>query len=177
MSLFGDVDGGSGPSEVDHVPIPDVEFDKTRRLAFEKEMLGLYVSDHPLMGAQAALARHCEATLSELKEMQDGAMSTVGGVVTTLSRRYTKRGDLMATFVLEDLEAAVEVMVFPKTMAEYGPMLTEDAIVVVKGRVDRRDDIPKFIAMEVRVPEIVATATAPVLRLRIQASRFTVACR
>jgi DNA polymerase-3 subunit alpha len=173
MSLFGDADGGTGPSEVDHVPIPDVEFDKTRRLAFEKEMLGLYVSDHPLMGAQAALARHCEASLSEVKEMQDGAMSTVGGVVTSLSRRYTKRGDLMATFVLEDLEAAVEVMVFPKTMAEYGPMLTEDAIVVVKGRVDRRDDIPKLIATEVRVPEI-TEGDGPPLRLRIQASRFTV---
>ena len=67
-------------------------------------------------------------------------MRTVGGVVTALARKYTKRGDLMATFVLEDLGAAVEVMVFPKTMAQYGELLGEDAIVCVKGRLDMRED-------------------------------------
>ena len=67
-------------------------------------------------------------------------MRTVGGVVTALARKYTKRGDLMATFVLEDLGGAVEVMVFPKTMASYGELLTEDAIVCVKARIDMRED-------------------------------------
>ncbi len=80
-------------------------------------MLGLYVSDHPLMGAERALRRYADTTLTELKEMREGEMRTVGGVVTALARKYTKRGDLMATFVLEDLGGAVEVMVFPKTMA------------------------------------------------------------
>ena len=70
MSLFGDATAGGGPPEIDRVDIPDVEFDKMQRLAYEKEMLGLYVSDHPLMGAQAALARHVESTLTEAKEMQ-----------------------------------------------------------------------------------------------------------
>ena len=64
-------------------------------------------------------------------------MRTVGGIVTALNRKYTKRGDLMATFVLEDLGAALEVMVFPKTMAQYGHLLEDDAIVVIKGRARR----------------------------------------
>ena len=74
-------DGQSG-----HAPIPDQEFAKTQRLAFEKEMLGLYVSDHPLMGAERALRRHTDATLNDLKEMREGELRTVGGVVTALRR-------------------------------------------------------------------------------------------
>ena len=77
---------------------------------------------------------------------------TVGGVVTDLRRSYTKKGDLMARFVLEDLQAAMEVFVFPKTMAEYGALIENDAIVVVKGRLDTREDEPKIVCMEVSRP-------------------------
>jgi DNA polymerase-3 subunit alpha len=175
MSLFGDLadGGGEGVSVFDdRIAVPDIEFDQTQRLVFEKEMLGLYVSDHPLMGAQRSLARYCECTLTELKELKDGDLRIVGGVVTSLGRKYTKRGDLMATFVLEDLEAAVEVMVFPKTMAEYGPLLQEDAIVCVKGRLDLREDVPKIIAMEITRPEITLD-TGPAVRVRLPASTAT----
>ena len=89
-------------------------------------------------------------------------MRTVGGVVTALARKYTKRGDLMATFVLEDLGGAVEVMVFPKTMASYGELLTEDAIVCVKARIDMREDAPKLIAMEITQPPLVIDGGQPV---------------
>ena len=160
-------DGQSG-----HAPIPDQEFAKTQRLAFEKEMLGLYVSDHPLMGAERALRRHTDATLNDLKEMREGELRTVGGVVTALQKKYTKRGDLMATFVLEDLAAAVEVMVFPKTMAQYGELLGEDAIVCVRGRLDTRDDTPKIIAMEVSAPDLVLDGAPPV-RLRVRPGALT----
>jgi len=172
MSLFGEATVGGGPAEIDRVDIPDVEFDKMQRLAYEKEMLGLYVSDHPLMGAQAALARHIESTLTEAKELSDGAPTTLGGVVTALNRRYTKRGDLMATFVLEDLEAAMEVFVFPRTMADFGHLLEEDSVVAVKGRIDRRDDQAKFIAMEIKRPELIIGEGPPV-RLKVPASRLT----
>ena len=160
-------DGQSG-----HAPIPDQEFAKTQRLAFEKEMLGLYVSDHPLMGAERALRRHTDATLNDLKEMREGELRTVGGVVTALQKKYTKRGDLMATFVLEDLAAAVEVMVFPKTMAQYGELLGEDAIICVRGRLDTRDDAPKIIAMEVSAPDLVLDGAPPV-RLRVRPGALT----
>ena len=100
---------------------------------------------------------------------REGEMRAVGGIVTALNRRYTRRGDLMGTFVLEDLAAALEVMVFPKTMAQYGHLLADDAIVVVKGRVDQRDDQLKIIAMEITRPELVLDGGPPV-RIRVRIS-------
>jgi DNA polymerase-3 subunit alpha len=173
MSLFGgetgdpNAEGAAGDGFDERVAIADVEFDKRARLAHEKEMLGLYVSEHPLMGAERGLRRHIECTLTELKELREGELRVIGGVVTALSRRYTKRGDLMATFVLEDLGAALEVMVFPKTMSSYGHVLEEDAIVCVKGRLDLRDDEPKIIAMELTQPELVLDGGPPV-RIRVK---------
>jgi DNA polymerase-3 subunit alpha len=139
--------------------IPEIEFDKYERLAFEKEMLGLYVSDHPLQGREAQLRRLADTTIRELIDQvtesgeREGTV-TVGGVVTNVVRRYTRRGELMATFILEDLEAAMEVFVFPKTMIEYGMHLETDAIVTVRGRIDARDDDAKLIAMEIARPEL-----------------------
>jgi len=175
MSLFDLGGGGSegdGPLFDDRLPIPDVEFAKSDRLRAEKEMLGLYVSDHPLMGAERALRRLVECGIADLADSEDGAMRTVAGVVTGLQRKYTKRGDLMATFVLEDLAAAIEVMVFPKTMLTFGELLAPDAIVTVKGRVDRREDTPKLIAMDVTRPEI-NVDTGPPVRLRVKAGALT----
>ena len=143
MSLFGDATSGNDDvaASFDRPPIPDQEFSKSQRLAFEKEMLGLYVSDHPLMGAGAgvaALRRHARSPSSRRCARARCAPSAVSSPRS--SRKYTKRGDLMATFVLEDLGGAVEVMVFPKTMASYGELLAEDAIVCVKARIDMRED-------------------------------------
>jgi DNA polymerase-3 subunit alpha len=78
----------------------------------------------------------------------------VGGVVTGLARKYTKRGELMATFVLEDLQSTIEVFVFPRTMTEVGYLLADDAVVCVKGRLDLRDDVPKLICSEVKRPQL-----------------------
>ena len=148
FSAFEDeeTDPGWGTSKVD---IPDVEFDKAQRLAFEKEMLGLYVSDHPLRGFEAALTRHTDCALSDMREEDPtgdrSPVRAVGGVVTDLRRSYTKRGDLMARFVLEDLHAAMEVFVFPKTMADYGHMIENDSVLVVRGRLDTREDEPKIV--------------------------------
>jgi DNA polymerase-3 subunit alpha len=82
--------------------------------------------------------------------MKDGDCRWVGGVVTSLQRKYTKRGDLMAVFVLEDLQAAIEVMVFPKTMMDFGPLLSDDAVVCVKGRLDLKEEPAKIVALEVK---------------------------
>ncbi|HEV7525585.1 MAG TPA: DNA polymerase III subunit alpha [Acidimicrobiia bacterium] len=174
MSLFdlGGADTDDSPVFDDRLAIPDVEFDKAERLRAEKDMLGLYVSDHPLMGVEAALRRLVECSIADLNELDDGAMRTVAGVVTALQRKYTKRGDLMATFVLEDLAAAIEVMVFPKTMLTYGELLTSDAIVTVRGRVDGRDDTPKLMAMEITRPEVHADKGPPV-KLRVKAGALT----
>jgi DNA polymerase-3 subunit alpha len=156
-------DGGTGQDCFDdsRIAVPDMELDKATRLAFEKEMLGLYVSDHPIMGVEAALRRHTDTGLAELRDgaaagtLAEGSVRVVGGVVTALSRRWTKRGELMATFVLEDLEAAMEVFVFPKVMSEVGLILEDDAIVCVKARLDTREDQAKLICLELSRPQLV----------------------
>ena len=144
------------------VPIPAEDFEKRQRLTFEREMLGLYVSDHPLMGAEAAMRRRTEVTLTELENIEDGSMKLVGGLVTGLQRKWTRKGDLMAVFTLEDLSASAEVMVFPKTMAAVGHLLEDDAIVILKGRVDQRDGQPKLIAMEIERFEPIVDGAPPV---------------
>ncbi len=169
MSLFGDWNEQSvaeaGFNE--RVAIPTVEFDKSDRLRAEKEMLGLYVSDHPLFGVEAALRRRCEHSVTQLAELEDRAMVSVGGVVTGMARKYTRKGDQMATFVLEDLEGAIEVTVFPRTLAEEGHKLTDDAIVIVKGRVDRRDDARVSVNCQtIQVVTGLEAAAAPI-RLRL----------
>ena len=178
-------DASAGTYPEARVAVPDVEFDKSERLAFEKEMLGLYVSDHPLLGVEAALRRVADCTVRELLDqssggadappgtLADGGMRVVGGVVTGLSRRYTKRGELMATFVLEDLEAAIEVFVFPKAMAEYGGRLEEDAIVLVRGRVDQRDEQPKLLCSEVRRPDLVPDGSSEPIELQVPVNALT----
>ncbi|HLX87613.1 MAG TPA: DNA polymerase III subunit alpha, partial [Acidimicrobiales bacterium] len=175
FAMLEEPDGSGAPGGYAEVrlPIPDTEFTKTQRLAFEKEMLGLYVSDHPLRGFESALARLTDCSVADVKDLDDatdpsgreGQVRTVGGVVTGLTRRYTKRGELMATFVLEDLRASIEVFVFPKAMVEIGPVLDDDAVVVVRGRVDTRDDQVKLVAMEVNRPELGSADAGP---LRVQ---------
>ena len=173
MSLFevADTDAGGGGSFDERPSIPDLRFEKKEQLAFEKEMLGLYVSDHPLMGAEAALRRKTDGSLIEIMEADDGSMRIIGGVVNGLQRKWTKKGDLMAVFTLEDLQTSIEVMVFPKTMHDVGHLLADDAVLVVKGRVDKRDDQPKFIAMDVEVFEGI-TDGAPPLRLKVTPNRL-----
>jgi DNA polymerase-3 subunit alpha len=166
MTLFGGGDDGAGGDVFERTAIPDLEFGKRDRLAFEKEMLGLYVSDHPLLGAEAALARRTDCGLDELGDMEDGSLRTVGGVITGLQRKWTKKGDLMAVFTLEDLRTAVEVMVFPRTMTEHGHKLADDSVVVLKARLDRRDETPKLMAQSVEVVEV-GEGDAEPLRVRV----------
>ncbi|MCA1656260.1 MAG: hypothetical protein LC713_00825, partial [Actinobacteria bacterium] len=162
MSLFGDMADGPGSALDERVPIPDEEFDPVQRLAHEKEMLGLYVSSHPLFGVESALRRHADCTIAELREARDGETRWVGGVVTALGRKYTKRGDLMATFCLEDLQSSIEVMVFPRTMLEFGPLLADDAVVCVKGRLDLREEPAKIVCLELKRPDLSPENSRPV---------------
>ncbi len=180
MSLFGDYSddaaatdaSGSGDSFSERTPIPvDMEFDKSDKLRFEKEMLGLYVSDHPLFGVEAALKRKVEHNLIDLPNMEDGTPVVVGGVITNLARKFTKKGDQMAVFVLEDLDASIEITIFPRTLAEQGHKLEDDLIVSVKGRLDRRDE-SRFgiIGQTITVLQGLGDGPAAPLRLRLHAS-------
>jgi DNA polymerase III subunit alpha len=177
MSLFGDwgdgdgaeaAGGGSSDGFDERTGIPDLAFDKTEQLRYEKEMLGLYVSDHPLFGVEAALRRKVEQSVLDLQTMEDGANVVVGGVITNLARKFTKKGDQMAVFLLEDLDASIEVTIFPRTLAEQGHKLEDDLIVAVKGRLDRRDE-SRFglIGQTVTVLSGLSDGPAAPLRLRL----------
>ena len=172
MSLFGDLGGDGGGAGFDErVAIPSMEFDKSDRLKFEKEMLGLYVSDHPLLGVEAALRRKVECSVAEAADREDGAMIVLGGLITNLARKFTKKGDQMAVFVLEDLDATIECTVFPRMLMEQGHKLVDDAIVTVKGRIDRKDESRiGFMVQDVQIIEGLDTASAAPLRLRVPAT-------
>ncbi|GAA1275616.1 DNA polymerase III subunit alpha [Planotetraspora silvatica] len=153
-SLFGAVEGDE--DRTFDVRIPPGEWDKTTLLRFEREMLGLYVSDHPLLGVEHILASGADCSVAALlsEDRPDGQIVTVGGLLYGLQRKVTKKGDTWVLAMLEDLEGAIEVMIFPSAYRLYATILAEDAIVFVKGRIDRREDVAKIIAMEVTTPDL-----------------------
>ena len=151
FSLFG---GATGAPELDPVEIPDQEWDKKTLLGFEKEMLGLYVSDHPLLGLGSVIRRFTTSTISGLRDQADGSTVTVGGIVSGITRRFTRGGEPMAFFNLEDLETSVEVLAFPRTMEQAGALIRDDAILTVEGRLNSSGDGLKLRASRIREPDL-----------------------
>ena len=150
QTLFGELDANTGGFD-EKIQIPDAEVDQKTMLAWEKEMLGLYVSSHPLYGVEASLRQATDCSIADAPnqpQRDDGkdAFITLGGVVSNLQRKFTRAGDAMAVFELEDLQSSIEVTVFPRTMSEHGHQLDDDAVLLVGGRIDNRDDEPKFLA-------------------------------
>ncbi|WP_341720313.1 DNA polymerase III subunit alpha [Micromonospora sp. FIMYZ51] len=156
--------------------ITEGEWDKRDKLAFEREMLGLYVSDHPLFGLEHILGPAADCTIAALSEegtVPDGAVVTLAGILSGVQRRVTKQGRAWASATLEDLAGGVETLFFPNTYEVIGQYIAEDAIVVVKGRVDRRDDIPRIMAMDMSMPDVSASATNKPVTLTIPVTRCT----
>jgi DNA polymerase III subunit alpha len=156
------------------VPVPDGEWEKPTLLAFEREMLGLYVSDHPLLGIEHVLGAATDCSIAQLvgsaedeptsragPSAADAQVVTVGGILSGVQRKVTRQGGTWASATLEDLEGAVEVLVFPATYAQCMSLVIDDAIVTVRGRLDRREEVPKLVAMEVSAPDISAGQTGP----------------
>jgi DNA polymerase III subunit alpha len=174
FDLFGgDLDGG--PIEVTP-PIPTSEWDKGDLLTFEREMLGLYVSDHPLLGVEHVLSAAADMSIAALSEegtVPDGQVVNLAGILSGVQRRITKQGRAWASASLEDLGGAVEVLFFPNTYELVGQYIAEDAIVVVKGRVDRRDEQPRLMAMDLSIPDISAPHDVRPIVLALPPSRCT----
>lgn len=131
------------------IEIPSDEWPQKTLLSFEKEMLGLFISDHPLLAVGSALRSSVSTAIPGLWELKDGEPVVVGGLVGGISRRYTKKGEPMLFFQLEDLEGSVEVIAFPSVVAQSGPMVVEDAVLIVSGRLDHRGDEVKVMAREI----------------------------
>ncbi|MGS2618540.1 DNA polymerase III subunit alpha [Micromonospora sp. LZ34] len=170
---FGDTDTSSN---VAMPVIGDGEWDKRDKLAFEREMLGLYVSDHPLFGLEHVLGAAADCTIAALSEegtVPDGAVVTLAGILSGVQRRVTKQGRAWASATLEDLAGGVETLFFPNTYEVIGQYIAEDAIVVVKGRVDRRDDTPRIMAMDMSMPDVSSSAANKPVTLTIPVTRCT----
>ncbi|MQA04676.1 MAG: DNA polymerase III subunit alpha [Streptosporangiales bacterium] len=172
-SLF----GGGTEDAVDftlQLNISPEEWDKPGLLAYEREMLGLYVSDHPLFGLEHVLASVADCSMASLVDDShaNGAMVTCAGLVTGLTRRITKQGAPWAVAQLEDLEGSVEVLFFPQTYQQYGTLLAEDAVIAVKGRLDKREDAPRLRAQDVTVPDLGEPQAGPVV-LTLPVARCT----
>jgi DNA polymerase-3 subunit alpha len=139
------------------------EWDKAQVLSFEKEMLGQYVSDHPLLGLERVLAAARDTALSGLRERSDGAVVKVAGILAKLTKKFTKRGEVYVVAELEDLDGAAECIFFPQIYQANQGLLAADQVVVVKARVDGRDETPKLVAMDVSRPAAAeADGTRPV---------------
>jgi DNA polymerase-3 subunit alpha len=132
-----------------HRPIGTDEWEKSERLAYEKEALGLYVSEHPLSGIRDALRRKTDAQIVELERRRDGDVVTVGGIVGALRQTTTKKGEPMVFMRLDDVSGSVEAIVFNSVYGAARDLLEADRILVVKGRIDHKEGETKIIAMEV----------------------------
>jgi DNA polymerase-3 subunit alpha len=159
-----DLFGGGNENQVATIDLdyPVDEWDKRTLLAHEREMLGLYVSDHPLLGVESLLASLSDKPISSISG-DDGhsgnsnhgeEILTIAGLITGIQRKVTRQGASWAIITLEDLTGAIDVMAFSNTYNQYATMMGEDVIVLVKGRVDRREEVPKFILMEMSLPDL-----------------------
>jgi DNA polymerase-3 subunit alpha len=156
FSLFG---GSEGPGEVDESVLQGSEFDKRTLLRLEKEMLGQFVTDHPLLSVKEELARQTTQEIGDLEALGDGDLVTIGGIIGTLSRRYTKRGEPYAQFRLEGLAGGVEVVAFPSVYEAHPDLIAADRIVLVTGRIDLRGRELQIRASEMREPVLSAVST------------------
>ncbi|RNM15974.1 DNA polymerase III subunit alpha [Nocardioides pocheonensis] len=168
-SLFAGLDGlddDSGGFGVS-IAVPDIDdWDKMTLLGHEREMLGLYVSDHPLLGMEHVLSSVRDCTIGQLmldEERADNTTVTVTGLITSVQRKVTKRGDTWAMVTLEDLEGAIDVLLFPSAYQLAAHLLTQDAIVTVKGRLSRQKDQPELHGQELSLPDLSDGPSGPVV--------------
>ena len=162
-----DLFGGESATSVSNVAldIPPGEWEKAMLLSYEREMLGLYVSDHPLLGIEHVLRSGTDMSISEL--LDDGGhhdqIVTIGGLITSVTRKVTRQGASWAVVTIEDLEGSIEALFFSNTYNQYALTLTEDRIVLVRGRVDKREDQVRFTALEMKNADVSAGPTGPLV--------------
>lgn len=148
FSLF-DTDTTLKDELITNLPGVKTEFPRKKLLAYEKEMLGLYVSDHPLIGYEDLLKRYSNYQINELKKLKDKSLTKIAGVVSKIKRVTTKKGEMMIFLTLEDMSNSIEVIIFPSILNKFHQLLQEDMVVGIKGRLDIKEDQVKLIASEI----------------------------
>ena len=147
------------------IEIPNQEWEKALLLSYEREMLGLYVSDHPLLGVEHLLRSSTDMPISQVNDESVGheQIVTIGGLITQIQRKVSRRGDSWAIVTVEDLEGAVDVMFFSNSYTQHSMNLMEDRIVVIRGRVDKREEQVKIMALDLSMPDISLAPTGPLI--------------
>ena len=175
FDLFGSLgnDGSTSSAPVD-IKIPTGEWDKSLLLSYEREMLGLYVSDHPLLGVEHILRSAVDVPLSQLTDDSIGhdQVITVGGLITQVQRKVSKNGNAWAIVSIEDLEGAVDALFFAGAYTTHAMNLVEDRVVVIRGRLDKREELPRFTALEMHMPDVNQAPTGPLV-ITIDSARVT----
>ena len=166
FDLFGSAPGGlnTNVSGVE-IDIPNQEWDKALLLSYEREMLGLYVSDHPLLGVEHLLRSSTDMPISHINEEGIGheQIVTIGGLITQIQRKVSRQGTPWAIVTVEDLEGAVDVMFFSNSYTQHSMNLIEDRIVIVRGRVDKREEQVKIMALDLSTPDISLAPSGPLI--------------
>ncbi|WP_412515713.1 DNA polymerase III subunit alpha [Actinomadura madurae] len=170
-SLFG---ASTEAAETLTVEVPEQEWETGTLLAFEREMLGLYVSSHPLDGAEPVLEAHRDTTIADLlASPRADAPVRVAGIISSVQRKVTKQGNPWAIITVEDHDAAVECLVFPKTYTLYGQTLAEDRVISVRGRTNIRDETLSVYGEDITTLDLSRTATEPPVVLHVHEDRLT----
>jgi len=147
------------------IDIPNQEWDKALLLSYEREMLGLYVSDHPLLGVEHLLRSSTDMPISQINDDSIGheQIVTIGGLITQIQRKVSRRGDSWAIVTVEDLEGAIDVMFFANSYTQHSMNLMEDRIVIIRGRIDKREEQVKLMALDLSTPDISLTPSGPLI--------------
>jgi len=154
------------------IDIPLGEWEKSMLLSYEREMLGLYVSDHPLLGVEHILRAAADMPISQLADVNHDQIITVGGLITQVQRKVSRQGTPWAIVTVEDLDGAVDVMFFSNSYATHGVNLVEDRIVAIRGRVDKREEQPRISALDLTLPDLNQIPTGPLI-ISMDMSRCT----
>jgi DNA polymerase-3 subunit alpha len=147
FNLFGRDENSKVVNErIENLP----EMEKDKLLAEEKAMLGIYITDHPLLGLEEILRQNSSCPISDLKEMKDGSAQIISGMISKITWKPTKNGSKMAYIQIEDLESAIEAIVFPNVASEKIDLLVEDMLVTVKGKLDIKEDEIKMVVQQIK---------------------------
>ena len=154
--------------------VSDQEWDKALLLSYEREMLGLYVSDHPLLGVEHVLRSATDTTISQI--LDEGVVHdqiiTIAGLITAVQRKVSRQGQSWAIVTVEDLEGAIDVRFFSTTYQTHALNLIEDRIVIIRGRIDKREETAQITALELNLADINQAPIGPFV-IKLEAERCT----
>ncbi len=154
--------------------IPLGEWEKMLLLSYEREMLGLYVSDHPLFGVEHVLRAATDIPISQVADdgIAHDQIVNIGGLITQIQRKVSRQGTSWAIVTIEDLEGAIDVNFFSKVYETHAMNLVEDRVVVVRGRIDKREEAPRVSAIDMSMPDINQAPTGPLV-ITLETARCT----